>query len=104
MHSNSRYDGQPLLRLLECYVLWAIGELPEAQANSLLEMTPKLRSVYGSKGAWQEIVAGTVGMTSEMPEHLRALWARNLEIARQNGVLLSPQRFAEMVVDDNFVG
>ncbi|ESY28145.1 hypothetical protein X747_32665 [Mesorhizobium sp. LNJC384A00] len=33
---------------------------------------------------------------------IRGLWARNLEIARDNDVTLSPQKFAEMFVDENF--
>jgi hypothetical protein len=102
MQANPRYVGKPLLRLLECYVLWAIDELPEKDASSLVSMTPKLQNLYRSDGQWQDIVAGTVGMDSEMPERLKVLWARNVEIARQNGAELTPQQFAEMVVDDNF--
>ncbi|WP_426425817.1 hypothetical protein [Bradyrhizobium genosp. A] len=43
-------------------------------------------------------------MDAEMPERLRVLWMRNMEIARQNDAVLTPQEFAEMVVDDNFAG
>ena len=32
MTSNTRYQGKPLLRLLECYVLLAIGRLGEKEA------------------------------------------------------------------------
>jgi hypothetical protein len=103
MQSNSRYEGKQLIRLLECYVLWAIDELPDREYSSLLRMTPKLQELYGSSGCWQEIIAGTVGADMEMPQRLKQLWARNLEIARQNGTSLLPQQFAEMVVDDNFL-
>jgi hypothetical protein len=41
-------------------------------------------------------------MGADMPKHLNALWARNTEIARKHGVVLEPQEFAEMVVDENF--
>lgn len=104
MHANPRYVGKPLLRLLECYVLWAIDELPEKDASSLVRMTPKLQDLYGSDGRWQDIIAGIFDMNAGMPEQLKSLWARNVEIARQNGAVLTPQQFAEMVVDDNFVG
>lgn len=104
MRSNPRYADRPLLRLLECYVLWAIDELPEKESSSLVSMTPKLQVLYKSEGRWQDIVAGTVGMDAEMPERLRVLWMRNMEIARQNDAVLTPQEFAEMVVDDNFAG
>jgi hypothetical protein len=104
MNANPRYVGKPLLRLLESYVLWAIDKLPEKEASSLVTMTPKLRDLYRSEGRWQDIIAGIFDMSAEMPEQLKALWARNAEIARQNGVVLSPQQFAEMVVDENFAG
>jgi len=41
-------------------------------------------------------------METETPSEIRDMWARNLEIARANSVKLTPQQFAEMVVDDNF--
>ena len=50
MIDGSRYDGQPLLRLLELYVLWAIGELPQAEQDRLNTMAPKLQSIYGGGG------------------------------------------------------
>lgn len=104
MNANPRYAGKPLLRLLECYVLWAIEELPEKEASSLVTMTPKLRGLYKSDGQWQDIIAGIFEMSAEMPEQLKGLWRRNEQIARRNGVVLSPQQFAEMVVDENFAG
>ena len=33
-------DGQPLLRLLELYVLWAIGELSQELEDGLKKMAP----------------------------------------------------------------
>lgn len=103
MQANPRYVGKPLLRLLELYVLWAIGELSDKDAASLEAMTPKLRAVYNSTADWPEIVAGTVKMGPDMPEHLQRMWKNNLAIAQENRETLSPQRFAEMIVDDNFV-
>ena len=101
---NSRYDGKPFLRLLELYVLWAIGELPQAEEAKLQLMTPKLQSIYATNGTWQDIVASVMHISSDLPGTLRDMWSRNLELARANGVTLTPQRFAEMVVDENFAG
>ena len=50
MPPSKRYEGKPFLKLLDCDVLWAIGELPEENALSLKEMTPKFRSIYGKEG------------------------------------------------------
>ena len=43
-----------------------------------------------------------MNMPPEMPEAIRDMWVRNLEIARMNGITLPPQQFAEMFVDENF--
>jgi len=91
IQANPRYAGKPLVRLLECYVLWAIDKLPEKEAAQLLEMTPKLQAVYGSDGSWQDIVAATVGAGAEMPQNLKSLWTKNSEIAQRNGLSLEPQ-------------
>jgi|SRR5215471_7907669 len=101
--SNPRYQGKPLLRLLECYVLWAIDQLSEEDADALERMTPKLQSIYGAQGDWQHVLAAAVELPPNMPELIRGLWVKNSEIARKNSVRLTPQRFAEMFVDENLV-
>lgn len=104
MAGNPRYDGKPLLRLLELYVLNAVGELSQSEEQALERMAPKLKEIYGGNGEWHEAIAASVHMPPDMPISIRNMWAKNLEIARSNGVTLAPQAFAEMVVDDNFVG
>jgi hypothetical protein len=99
---NPRYFGKPLLRLLECYVLWAIDALPNEDSMTLSERTPKLQPVYGATGTWQQIIAAAVNLTSNIPEVIRATWVKNSEIARAHKTSLSPQEFAEMLVDQNF--
>jgi hypothetical protein len=101
--SNSRYAGKPLLRLLECYVLWSIGHLSESQQSTLKTMTPKLQAIYATSGEWQQIIEKAVGLEPSLPESIRQLWARNTQIAQHNGVTLIPQDFAEMFVDQNVV-
>lgn len=103
MASNPRYDGKPLLRLLELYVLWAIDELPPAERQTLERMAPKLCAIYGGKGEWYEAVAAAVHMSADMPVAIRDTWARNVKIARANGVTLHPQMFAEIFVDENLL-
>ena len=101
MSANPRYDGKPLLRLLELYVLMAIDELPQADRQTLERMAPKLRAMYGGDGEWHEAVAAALRMPADMPAAIRDMWTRNLEIARANGVTLPPQMFAQMFVDEN---
>jgi hypothetical protein len=99
--SGSRYQGKPLLRLLECYVLWAIGHLPEKEASQLRAMTPKLQSIDRVRGDWPHVIATAVQLPAAMPTLIRELWVKNTEIARHNHAMLTPQQFAEMFVDQN---
>ena len=100
-NSSTRYRGKPLLKLLESYVLWTIGQLPEKDAVLLKEMTPKLQSIYGMQGDWQQIIGAEMQFPPNMPTLVKDLWTKNTEIARTNGVALTPQQFAEMFVDNN---
>jgi len=102
MVSNARYDGKPLLKLLEFYVLKAIGELSRNEEDRLNAMAPKLQAIFGGGGQWHDAIESAVRMESDTPQQIRDMWARNLEIARAHGVKLTPQQFAEMVADDNF--
>jgi len=101
MTISARYDGKPLLRLLELYVLWALGELSQADQCTLEGMAPKLQAIYGGGRQWHEAIAAAIQMSPEMPAIIRGMWTKNFEIARANGLTLSPQKFAEMFVDEN---
>jgi hypothetical protein len=39
---------------------------------------------------------------ADMRQQLRGMWARNLEVARANGLTLTPEEFALMVVYENY--
>lgn len=65
-------------------------------------MAPYLARTLFAEGTWQEVVASVMEFPPDMPATFNALWLRNQEIGRQNGVVLTPQRFAEMLVDENF--
>ena len=102
MSDNSRYDGKPLLRLLELYILNALDELPASEQESLNRLAPKLQAVYGGNGTWHGALEAAVHMPADMPQQIRDMWNKNLEIARANNVsALSAQKFAEMFVDEN---
>ncbi|MEO8302066.1 MAG: hypothetical protein ABI608_09745, partial [Rhizomicrobium sp.] len=99
---NLRYDGKPLLRLLELYVLKAIDHLALVDQDTLTRLAPKLQAVYGGNGPWDEAIMAAVRMPADMPQQIREMWDKNLEIASANNVpALTPQKFAEMFVDEN---
>ena len=103
MATNPRYDGKPLLKLLELYVLNAIGELSRKDEEILIAMAPKLQGTFGGGGQWHQAIESSVRMAPDTSDQLRGMWTRNLERSRVHGLKpLTPQEFAEMVVDDNF--
>ncbi len=93
-----RYQGKPLLRLLECWVLAVIGELDPAYDAPLAELAPHLARTYGGEGSWQEIIARQLGFTTATEEGIRQLWRE----ARERHPDLEPQAFAEMTIDASF--
>jgi len=102
MSDNVRYDGKPLLRLLELYILKALDELPAVEQETLTRLAPKLQAIYGGNGQWHEAIEAAVHMPKDMPQVIRDMWAKNLEIAKAKNVpALSAQQFAEMFVDEN---
>jgi hypothetical protein len=98
---ESRHEGKPLLRVLECYVLWSIGELRAKDVRLLKEMTPKLQKVYRTTGTWQDVIAVAMELPPNMPAVIRAVWSESKQPSRCSANELTPQRFAEMFVDQN---
>ena len=98
---SSRYDGKPLLRLLELYVIWAIGELGEQEVATLGRMTPQLQQIYRRQGSWHEVIAAEMDFPENMVQRIIELWEKNRSLAERNGESLEPEHFAQMFVDQN---
>jgi len=94
-----RYVENPFLRLLECYVLWAIGALHPFDEAQLAELGVRLAALYDIDGTWYEVVAGLMELPSNMPQLLQKRWARESELAQGCGDPVDPQAFAETFVD-----
>lgn len=100
--SIDRYEGKPFLRLLDSYVLDAIGQLTERQHEGLLLMEPKLQSVYKSADSWQEIVRSQMNLPASLPQAIRKMWDGYMSAARSQGLPAHPHEFVERFVDENF--
>ena len=96
-----RYAGNPFLKLVDSFVLKCIGALDEPSEAALEQMTPKLRQTFNHTGTWEEIVMSQLNFDPTVRSAIRDLWDRNQEIARQNGVTLTPMQFTEMFVAKN---
>ena len=90
-----------MLRLLECYVLAAIGGLEEKEKKTLETMTPKLHEIYQARGTWREVIEKVMELPPNMPALVRDMWEKNKRIAEEKRLVLTPQAFAEMFVDAN---
>lgn len=101
MSQDQRYAGNPMLRLVDAYVCWSIGELDDEQARLLDEMTPKLQDLYGLRGSWQEIVAAQMEYPDSLPEQLRNLWREQSRAAGERGEVLPMAVFVQQVVDSS---
>jgi hypothetical protein len=98
---SDRYNGQPLLRLLESYVLWAIGELSDEDKALIERMVPHLQRTFGVRGTWQEILESVMELPTNMPSLIRRNWEENLAIAEERREELAPTLFAREFVDAN---
>lgn len=103
MSMNPRYNGKPLLRLLELYVLHVLGDLSPDALEDLEAMGPYLGKTFDREGEWHEIIAAEMEFPANMPDLIVEMWDRNQKIALENNVELSPQQFTEMFVDQNLV-
>jgi hypothetical protein len=100
---SDRYEGKPFLRLLDCYVLRAIGYLDDAQESGLQAMEPKFREVYNTDGSWVEIVAKQMEFPDHLPAEIKRIWDEGSLRAENMGFTPDPGDFTTQFVDTNFV-
>lgn len=94
-----RYQGRPLLVVLENYVLDCIGKLPPGSSENLSRM---MQQVFGGGADWKETLRDTLQLDPALDNELQKLWVTNEALARKDGIELHPVQFAKMVVDQNF--
>lgn len=97
-----RYAGKPFLRLLECYVLAAIGELSDEQQATLRAMEPKLHEVYGVSGSWQAVIEAQMDFPATVADKIKEIWQANVDKFASAGTAINAQDFAQHFVDTNF--
>jgi hypothetical protein len=68
---EDRYEGRPLLRILDCYVLAVTGYLaPEMEAK----VASIVRRQFGGGADWKATLRQTVKLPDDMDERIKALW------------------------------
>jgi hypothetical protein len=93
-----RYEKNPMLAVLENYVLDAIGKLEPDKAELLNKM---ICQTFGGTD-WKKVVREQFDLPRETDDNLRAMWKQAQEEAEAAQEDLSPEEFARDVVDELF--
>jgi hypothetical protein len=100
---SDRYAGKPFLRLLESYILDAIGHLDPMADASLRAMEPQYREMFGATGNWREIVVGRMQFPDGMQGAIREVWqSGRVRFQEANGREPDPMEFTRVFVDTKF--
>lgn len=103
MTITSRYDGKPFLRLLDCYVMDAIGVLDPEDDAMLKKAEPKFHTMFGLSGSWREIVVARMNFPPGMKGAVKELWEKGRpKFIAQHGFEPNPWDFTVHFIDTNF--
>jgi hypothetical protein len=98
---RERYDGRPLLILLENYVLACIGALSAESTTRIADLT---RRAFGAPpdADWMEVLRTQLDLGPGVCDSIRARWQTAAGILQEVGDPLDPIAFAQGFVDANF--
>jgi hypothetical protein len=99
---KDRYEGRPLVRLLEYYFLWCIGELSARDERALEALAPELSRILGHPGAWYEILEAAVQLPSDVRVRIARTWRDHINNSTFHIPRRTPAEAAEEFVDENF--
>ena len=100
---SDRYEGKLFLRLLDSYVLAAIGKLDDANSEWLAAAEPNFRAVFEAEGTWQEIVEQRMQFPERMEATIREIWEKgSVKFIEKTGDQPDPVQFTYEFVDKNF--
>ena len=103
MNAPNRYTGKPFLRLLDCYVMDAIGVLDPTDDAELKQVEPKLRKTFGAQGSWRQIVESRMNFPAGMKGAIKELWEKGRpKFIAQHGYEPNPWDFTIHFIDKNF--
>ena len=98
-----RYAGQPMLKVLDSYVLDALEALDDATRSSLVAMAPTLASTLGvAEGPWQRIVEQAMNLPPDSALTLQSTWENQVNEDCAAGRTPDVLAFAKALVDATF--
>ncbi|HET9510662.1 MAG TPA: hypothetical protein VFO80_05875 [Sphingomonas sp.] len=100
---SPRHEGKPLLRLLDGYVMDAIGHLDPAEAAALKAMEPGLRREWGGTGDWRALCAAQMRFPDGMAAAIREVWEKGrAKFLASEGYEPNAEQFTRSFVDSKF--
>ena len=97
------YKAKPFLRLLDSYVLDAIGALDAESDATLTAMEPEFHKLFGATGDWRTIVVRRMQFPDGMAGAIREVWQKgSVKFQAANGRAPDPVEFTRHFVDTNF--
>ena len=97
-----RYEGRPLMRYLDCYVLRAIGHLDPGIELTLQKTEPRLRELWNGAGSWVELVEAQLNFPITLPTKILEIWEAGSAKATAQNLTVDPHEFTRQFVDVNF--
>ena len=71
----ARYEGRPMIRVLDAWFLDALGALDENAKTAMKNMAPTLAATFNvSPGPWQQVVTDARELPAERATQLREAW------------------------------
>ncbi|ODP38546.1 hypothetical protein [Sphingomonas turrisvirgatae] len=97
------YAGKPFLKLLDSYVLDAIGALDAESDAALRAREPEFHKMFGATGAWRTIVEQRMQFPAGMAGAIREVWEKGgAKFRAAQGRDPDPVEFTRHFVDTNF--
>lgn len=97
---SERYVGKPLLRLVEFFVLDAIGALSAADEKQLDQQSAQIAGALGADGAtWQTAISQALDLPSDFPYVIRSDWQATQASGAETGTPPTAEAFAATIAD-----
>ena len=95
-----RYEKNPLFAVLENYILDTIGALGADKAHLLSQMVCQIWG--GAPAAWKKTLRSTLDLPDSTDADILRLWKQKQEEAGLRQESMTPEDFAQQVVDENY--
>lgn len=100
---SDRYAGKPFLKMLDAYVVDAIGHMDGATEMELSAMEPQMRGALGLSGDWRSLVEQRMRFPEGMKGAIREVWDKGrVKFIAANGREPDPIEFTMHFVDTKF--